>query len=115
MSFLFKLGCRALRSTGLSDILINPTVLDNLPIEDWRDCIDIFDLEKERQVWPKNLDTFEKLVLLRRHVLPSTFNVDVFVNVTLDVVDAFVGSDHQVILLNIFFYKQNVLTNELNI
>ena len=107
---LFLIGCRALRSTGLSDIILSPATLDDVQPEIWRECLDIFDLENARQFWPKEFDKLEKLELLRRHNLPggsveliskdetptAAFAFDIFENVTLDLVDAFVESDHQV-------------------
>ena len=104
------IGCRALRSTGLSDIILSPATLDDVQPEIWRECLDIFDLENARQFWPKEFDKLEKLELLRRHNLPgsvevklkdetptTTFAFDIFENVTLDIVNAFVESDHQVL------------------
>ena len=89
-------GCRALRSTGLSDISLNPTALEQIPSEVLRECLDIFHLDNVRHFWPESFDTLEKLALLSRRNVPTS-NEDVD-NVTLDTVDAFVQSDHQVCL-----------------
>jgi hypothetical protein len=71
--------------------------------EVWRECLDVFDLEGARQFWPQHFDKLEKLELLRRHNIPESVELPsreeksfAFENVTLDIVDAFVASDHQV-------------------
>lgn len=84
-------GCRALRSSGLSDIVIRPDIYDET---DWSECLDAFEDDYNRTLWLDDAGKFQQLVQLREgHAPPS---VKIFENATLDVVDAVAKSHNWV-------------------